>query len=202
MKRSTKVWMRNDDDAKVIKRQGGITLWASSKHATKKRKTSAAMQKDERVSLLISSLRSIHGEKYNALQYGLWAEMINTGTHASQDTPPNAPMIQSFSEKKSRRGAVATAISDLGKAMASATSSSNVDRQSTNDVYSLAASKLRLFNSWKASPGVAISSTILLYVKTSLVDEYEHIWVVDRSFHNVTSKFTSFGLRCVAEQVA
>ena len=73
-----------------------------SKRATKKRKTSAAMPKDERVNLLISSLRSIHGEKYNALQYRLWAEMIDIGTHASQDTPPNVPINQSFSEKKQK----------------------------------------------------------------------------------------------------
>ena len=53
----------------------------------KKKKTATALEaKNERIEdIIMKSLRDAHKEKYTTIQYRLWAEMIDVGTHTSFD---------------------------------------------------------------------------------------------------------------------
>ena len=57
------------------------------------RKASAVEEKREGVEGIKAELREEHGSLYMPIQYTLWAEMIDAGTHKSVDEPPSAPMF-------------------------------------------------------------------------------------------------------------
>lgn len=42
-------------------------------------------EKNNRIEEIVLSLREKHGDKYNTIQYRLWAEMIDVGTHKYVD---------------------------------------------------------------------------------------------------------------------
>lgn len=152
MKSSTKVWIRGKEDVaevmKTLKRSGDLTLWCSyangpskesesgseedefpadPKHSKKRRRTVShgSDSKEERISSIVCRLRGEHGQKYSAIQYRLWAEMIDVGTHGSHDSPPNVPMFYGASGHDGKKTTMATAVSELGTAIASAISGSH-----------------------------------------------------------------------------
>ena len=47
----------------------------------KRRKTTALEEKSKRVESTVSSLKEKHGSKFTTIQYRLWGEMIDVGTH-------------------------------------------------------------------------------------------------------------------------
>ena len=49
--------------------------------------------KEAAIDTTISDLRKIHGQQYTSLQYRLWAEMLDVGTHDDMDFPPNVPLF-------------------------------------------------------------------------------------------------------------
>ena len=48
---------------------------------SKKRKLSALEEKTNRIEDIVCTLREKHGDHYTTIQYHLWAEMVDTGTH-------------------------------------------------------------------------------------------------------------------------
>ena len=47
----------------------------------KKRKKSAFEEKTNRVEELVTKLRQKHGSRYNTIQYRIWAEVTDVGSH-------------------------------------------------------------------------------------------------------------------------
>ena len=47
----------------------------------KKRKKSAFEEKTNRVEELVTKLRQMHGSRYNTIQYRIWAEVTDVGSH-------------------------------------------------------------------------------------------------------------------------
>ena len=66
----------------------------------------------------ISCLREKHGQQYTGIQYRLWAEMLDVGTHESFDDPPSVPMFTG-NRVSSKKVSVADAMSDLTSAISS-----------------------------------------------------------------------------------
>ena len=58
-----------------------------------KKKTSALQEKNSRIEEYIEQLKDKHQDKYSRIQYRLWAEMVDVGTHKSIDDAPGAPMF-------------------------------------------------------------------------------------------------------------
>lgn len=57
--------------------------WSKKKIRTKKRKLSALDEKNNRIEDVVSTLQEKHGDRYTTIQYRLWAEMVDIGTHRS-----------------------------------------------------------------------------------------------------------------------
>ena len=55
--------------------------WPPKKKRRRKRKLSALDEKNNRVEDIVSTLRGKHSDQYTTIQYRLWAEMIDVGTH-------------------------------------------------------------------------------------------------------------------------
>ena len=72
----------------------------------KKKKTSAIEEKNQRVQELIRSIQDKHGDKFTKIQYRLWAEMIDIGTHKSLDEAPSVPMFSKGGMNKVRLAVV------------------------------------------------------------------------------------------------
>lgn len=107
IKGSTKVSIRSAADVADIwmhvKRGNQISLWCEGirscsevsdsesdsddesatkkKRRRKKRKLSALDEKNNRVEDIVGTLREKHGAHYTTIQYRLWAEMVDIGTH-------------------------------------------------------------------------------------------------------------------------
>lgn len=110
IKSGSKVWIRSksdvDDVWAYVRKGDNITLWCNGigsstpaprdqsstetesdedsrprKPKKKKRKTSALEEKNDRVEEIFAKLRKKHDTKYTTLQYRLWAEMVDVGTH-------------------------------------------------------------------------------------------------------------------------
>ena len=65
-----------------------------SKKPKKSLKSAAIEEKQESVEKVKTQLRGKHGTSYTPIQYTLWAEMIDVGTHNSIEEPPSVPMFQ------------------------------------------------------------------------------------------------------------
>ena len=109
MKNSSKVSIRSSADIEDVwqyaLKDDQITLWChgitaskrkneasdsesdeelfqdTSKQTKKKRKLSALEEKNERVEKIVTSLREKHANRFTTIQFRLWAEMVDVGTH-------------------------------------------------------------------------------------------------------------------------
>jgi len=83
------VWLRASKGESVVLWCEGVGYHSGSdsdddfpKNRHKKRKRISAMEeKNERIEDLVKSLRKKHEDRYTSIQYGLWAEMMDIGTH-------------------------------------------------------------------------------------------------------------------------
>ena len=85
-----------------MKRGDTISLWCNGSHRStvssdseeeehcghlskpkrkKRGRVSALNEKNERVEKIVTELRAKHGNQYTSIQYRLWAEMVDVGTH-------------------------------------------------------------------------------------------------------------------------
>ena len=126
MRGQTKVWIHNESDLRyvwnMIEEGNNCTLWCDayresskkshivpsdsdesdnekSRHKRRK-KVSALDEKRERIEGLKTKLRAKHSTAYTPIQYTLWAEMIDVGTHSSVDEPPTVPMFTGKAKSK------------------------------------------------------------------------------------------------------
>lgn len=79
---------------RIVHRKGGLVLAKAVRtgHASKKRKISTEDKAEQDAEIKIE-LKSIHGSKYNELQYHLWSEVVVSGMHTDMHTPPSYPMF-------------------------------------------------------------------------------------------------------------
>lgn len=95
-------------------------LVVHSHKSHKRRKLSALEEKNERVEKVIAALREKHANKFTTIQYRLWSEMVDVGTHKSLDQPPNIP---AFIGRERRTSPVV--VGELAKAITSQAHQSN-----------------------------------------------------------------------------
>ena len=106
IKSTNKLWIKSGSDIKdvwsYVKRGDSISLWCngcrgltvsseseedercsrlSKPKPKKKGRVSALDEKNERVEKIVTELRAKHGNQYTSIQYRLWAEMVDVGTH-------------------------------------------------------------------------------------------------------------------------
>ena len=108
MKSGTKLWIRTGSDVhdlwNFVHRGENISLWCNGRFARnrvssesdsddasppsakkprrkKRKKVSALDEKNNRVEEIVTNLREKHGSLYTSIQYRLWAEMVDVGTH-------------------------------------------------------------------------------------------------------------------------
>ena len=55
------------------------------------------------VKRIMEQLQDKHGDKYSAVQFLLWANMLQLGTHRDYENPPNCPMFGGGGKKKPER---------------------------------------------------------------------------------------------------
>ncbi len=92
----------------------------SKSKRSKKTKSFASEEKQERVETLKTKLRGKHGTAHTPIQYTLWAEMIDVGTHSSIDEPPSVPMFQGkarHSKAKAGDNEMATVFTEMAKSV-------------------------------------------------------------------------------------
>ena len=100
MKGATKVHIRTAEDISdvwhFIKKGNQMLLWCqgnlqvisdsdsddeAKKPRTKKKKSSALVEKNNRIESVLRDLEEKHGSQYTKVQYRIWAEMVDIGTH-------------------------------------------------------------------------------------------------------------------------
>lgn len=97
----------------------------------KKKKMSAIEEKNQRVQELIRSIQDKHGEKFTKIQYRLWAEMIDVGTHKSLDEAPSVPMFTSKA-RQTQSSALTNAFTNMASSIASALSNNQTPTKSSS----------------------------------------------------------------------
>jgi len=92
------VWIRNESDVQdvwnLVRCGDNVPLWCHGVHVPSKSKTvmkpknkkrrkrvSVLDAKNDRVEEVVTNLRQKHGTRYTTVQYRLWAEMVDVGTH-------------------------------------------------------------------------------------------------------------------------
>ena len=111
MKGGTKVWIRTESDVQdvwsFVRCGDSVSLWCHGVHIPaaskkrhfsesgsesddsfakkpkkkKKKRVSKLDEKNNRVEEVVTNLREKHGTQYTTIQYRLWAEMVDVGTH-------------------------------------------------------------------------------------------------------------------------
>jgi hypothetical protein len=83
---------------------------------SKKKKKTALEIKNERVEEIIKKLIGTHKDKYTKIQYRLWAEMLDVGTHTSYTECPPVPI---FNQKRSKStsSSLTEAITDIAESI-------------------------------------------------------------------------------------
>ena len=96
-------------------------------YKAKKKKASSTCSsleaKTKRVDTLAKELQEIHKDKYNKIQYKLWAEALDVNKHTSKETPPLGPIWNSAQKKSSKTSSVdamATAFTHMANSVATA----------------------------------------------------------------------------------
>ena len=88
----------------------------------KKPKLNALESKVQRVDALANELKEKHQDKYNKIQYKLWAEALGVKRHSSKEDPPAGPIWNSQKSKsqcKTSVDAMATAFTEMANSVAS-----------------------------------------------------------------------------------
>ena len=98
----------------------------------KKKKTSAIEEKNQRVQELIRSIQDKHGDKFTKIQYRLWAEMIDVGTHKSLDEAPSVPMFTSKGGRQTQSSTLTNAFTNMASSIASALSNNQTPTKSSS----------------------------------------------------------------------
>ena len=101
---------------------------SKSTRRKKKKKLSALEEKNARIEEFIVQLKDKHKDSFNRIQYRLWAEMLDVGTHKSLDEAPNAPMFSNTGikhGKSSQTSALTNAFTEMASSIALAFSQSN-----------------------------------------------------------------------------
>ena len=70
----------------------------------KRKKKTRQEEKLDRIDDLIDDLKLKHGTKYNAVQYRMWAETIDSGRHSSLEIAPRGSIFKSQAKKDSDPG--------------------------------------------------------------------------------------------------
>ena len=144
MKGTSKLSIHSEDDLKEvwskIARGVACTLWCEfapqrtyydgsdsdpdslSPPPTKKKKVSAVDEKNKRVQDLMQSIQDKHGDNFTKIQYRLWAEMVDVGTHKSLDEAPSVPMFSSKGGRQTQASALTHAFTNMASSIASALS--------------------------------------------------------------------------------
>ena len=91
----------------------------------KRRRLDPNASKDNRIHKLMQQLRDNHGNKYASVQYRLWAEMSDIGSHDSLSEPPNVPMFSGERKTRASHKKESLTVSDIGTAIASVISGAN-----------------------------------------------------------------------------
>lgn len=125
-----KKWIVSSDDLDAMYLGGAeILLWCDGKSAntSNKRKDDASdapppkrstySSCEEELDKLVEELQKVHNEKYNYVQYKLWARMIKSGQWSDKETPPNLPMITGKAAHKEKRNDVAETIATAAVAV-------------------------------------------------------------------------------------
>lgn len=147
LKGQTKLWIQNESDLKdvwdLLKKGSISTLWCDGHHTKQKpsenasdsehsdserpkrkkpRKGSAVEDKRERVEGIKAELCEKHGSSYTPLQYSLWAEMVDVGTHTSLEEAPSAPMFvgKTPKPKKAPNTEMGTVFTEMAKSIITA----------------------------------------------------------------------------------
>ena len=71
--------------------------------------TSKRQAIQDEVDDIVAQLQEKHGSQYLPVQYRLWANMLQIGTHRDYSVPPNVPM---FGAGKSSKATAGTSISE------------------------------------------------------------------------------------------
>ena len=77
-------------------------------------------ENEDRVDLLVDKLSKNHGSAYTKPQYRLWARMMISGVHSSEDSPPNVPAITGVTPKRPKKEPISAALVEAANAVVSA----------------------------------------------------------------------------------
>ena len=91
------MWCDGKDESRKRKVDDASTENPASKHS------SLSNSSHHEIEDLTQELSTIHSDKYNHVQYKLWARMIVNQQHRDKDNPPNIPMIMGKPDKKSKK---------------------------------------------------------------------------------------------------
>ena len=71
---------------------------------------------------MANELKEKHGNKFNKIQYKLWAEALDVGRHKSKEEPPLGPIWENKKPKKNSEGiqAMTSAFTNMANTVASA----------------------------------------------------------------------------------
>lgn len=106
------------------KRARGDDVGSENESGPSKKKPQS--DRAEKVQEIADRLKERHGSRYTPMQIRIWAEMIASGLHCSEDDPPSTTMFLraggSTPHKKKDQTPVAQALTDVATAFASALS--------------------------------------------------------------------------------
>lgn len=71
----------------------------------------------EEVENIMDSLQERHKDKYPAIQFRLWANMLQLGTHRDYENPPNSPTFGGRIKKKEKKSDLVEALSGIAGVM-------------------------------------------------------------------------------------
>ena len=86
----------------------------------KKKKVSAIDEKNQRIEDIMQSIQAKHGDKFTKIQYRLWAEMVDVGTHKSLEEAPSVPMFGRKGGRQTQASALTHAITNMATSFVSA----------------------------------------------------------------------------------
>ena len=104
---------------------------AERKKKKKKKGTSALKEKNARIETHIEELKKKHQDKFTSIQYRLWAEMLDVGTHKSFDDAPCAPMFTRVKQGKPAQSPLTEAFTEMASSIASVFSKQNTSPNPT-----------------------------------------------------------------------
>ena len=109
----------------------------------KRKRPSALEEKNARIEDFIQQLKDKHKDSFTNIQYRLWAEMLDVGTHKSIAETPNAPMFNGVKHQKTTPAtALTSAITDMASSLAVAFKAVDTSKQAETESSSSSPDKL------------------------------------------------------------